>query len=237
MAGKSQHPADDKISVLIVDDHEMVADALRQALDRTDDVHVVGSAATVAECLRMAKQHSPALVLMDHHLPDGTGVEATRQLLADLPEVIVVMLTGSADAPTATAALEAGCTGFVSKDESMNDLVRSIRKAVAGEVVVPPELVSALVAHVRPGHTDLGADLTEREQEVLALLGRGCSTDEIVAQLVLSPHTVRNHIRNVLTKLNAHSRLEGVAIAGRAGILSLGANHSIVARDRSHSIG
>jgi DNA-binding NarL/FixJ family response regulator len=119
----------------------------------------------------------------------------------------------------------AGCTGFVSKDESVNDLVRSIRKAVVGEVVVPPELVPALVAHVGPGRAGLGADLTEREREVLALLGRGRSTDEIVAELALSPHTVRNHIRNVLTKLNAHSRLEGVAIAGRAGIISLGADH------------
>lgn len=223
--GRNQTQRDDQISVLIVDDHEMVADALRQALDRTDDVHVVGCAPTVAECLDMAREHNPDLVLMDYRLPDGTGVEATRQLLADFPELIVVMLTGSADAPTASAALEAGCIGFVSKDESVNDLVRSIRKAVAGEVVVPPELVPALVAHLRPGQAVIGTDLTEREREVLALLARGRSTDEIVAELVLSPHTVRNHIRNVLTKLNAHSRLEGVAIAGRAGIISLGADH------------
>jgi DNA-binding NarL/FixJ family response regulator len=225
VAGDQQHQAHEQISVLIVDDHEMVADALRQALERTDDVRVVGSAATVAECLRTAQQHSPDLVLMDYHLPDGTGVDATRQLLANFPELIVVMLTGSADAPTASAALAAGCTGFVSKDESVHDLVRSIRKAVAGEVVVPPGLVPALIAHVRPGRTGIGADLTEREREVLSLLARGRSTDEIVAALALSPHTVRNHIRNVLTKLNAHSRLEGVAIAGRAGIISLGADH------------
>jgi DNA-binding NarL/FixJ family response regulator len=225
VAGKPQHQADGKISVLIVDDHEMVADALRQALERTDDVQVVGCAATVAQCLQMAQARNPDLVLMDYHLPDGTGVEATRQLLADFPELIVVMLTGSADATTASAALMAGCTGFVSKDESVNDLVRSIRKAVCGEVVVPPDLLPALVAHARPPKSTLGADLTEREREVLALLGRGRSTDEIVADLSLSPHTVRNHIRNVLTKLNAHSRLEGVAIAGRVGIISLGADH------------
>jgi DNA-binding NarL/FixJ family response regulator len=225
VAGNPHHEAYDKISVLIVDDHEMVADALRQALERTDDVHVVGCAATVAQCMAMAQARNPDLVLMDYHLPDDTGVEATRQLLADFPELIVVMLTGSADAPTASAALMAGCTGFVSKDESVNDLVRSIRKAVAGEVVVPPDLLPALVAHVRPPESALGSDLTEREREVLSLLGRGRSTDEIVADLSLSPHTVRNHIRNVLTKLNAHSRLEGVAIAGRAGIVSLGADH------------
>jgi DNA-binding NarL/FixJ family response regulator len=223
--GRNESSADEQISVLIVDDHEMVADALRQALDRTDDVHVVGSATTVANCLRMAQEHSPDLVLMDYHLPDGTGVDATRQLLADFPELIVVMLTGSADAETASAALEAGCIGFVAKDESVNDLVRSIRKAVAGEVVVPPDLLPALVAHVRPRQTTIGSDLTDREREVLALLARGRSTEEIVAELGLSPHTVRNHIRNVLTKLNAHSRLEGVAIAGRAGIISLGADH------------
>ena len=175
--------------------------------------------------MQMAQQHTPDLVLMDYRLPDGTGVEATRRLLADFPELIVVMLTGSADAATAAAALEAGCIGFVTKDESVNDLVRSIRKAVAGEVVVPPELLPALVAHVRPQESTLGADLTEREREVLTLLAHGRSTDEIVAELGLSPHTVRNHIRNVLTKLNAHSRLEGVAVAGRAGIISLGADH------------
>jgi DNA-binding NarL/FixJ family response regulator len=117
--------------------------------------------------------------------------------------------------------LEAGCTGFVSKDAPMSELVRSIKLAAAGEVVVPPALLPALVARVRPRGPSFGTDLTAREREVLGMLARGTSTDEITQMLVLSPHTVRNHIRSVLTKLDAHSRLEAVAIAVRAGLVTL----------------
>jgi DNA-binding NarL/FixJ family response regulator len=217
----ADEPLDPVLSVLLVDDHEMVAQALRQALERVGGFEVVGWGSTLVEGARLALDREPQVVVMDYHLPDGTGADGTARILADRPGTVVVILTGSADAETAAAALEAGCTGFVSKDAPMSELVRSIKLAAAGEVVVPPALLPALVARVRPRGPSFGTDLTAREREVLGMLARGTSTDEITQMLVLSPHTVRNHIRSVLTKLDAHSRLEAVAIAVRAGLVTL----------------
>jgi DNA-binding NarL/FixJ family response regulator len=129
------------------------------------------------------------------------------------------MLTGYPSGDTLAAALEAGCSGFVTKNGSFSELVEAIRAVRAGQVRVPPELMTELAAHLRPHTPEVGADLTAREREVLQLLSEGCSTDEMVGRLFLSVHTVRNHIRNVLTKLHARSRLEAVAIASRAGLL------------------
>ena len=198
----------------------MVVEALRQTLERSDDLQVVGSASTIAEGARLAREHRPDVVVIDFHLPDGDGAEGTRQILSDRPDAAVIMLTGSPDAPTAAAALEAGCIGFVAKDAAVDELVRAIRGGAAGEVVVPPELLAELVTRVRPARAALGDDLTDRELEVLQLLVSGRSTTEIVDELVLSTHTVRNHIRNILNKLQAHSRLEAVAIAIRIGIVT-----------------
>ena len=132
----------------------------------------------------------------------------------------LVMLTGQADSGVLAAALESGCSGFVTKDGNLRDLASAIRGVLAGEVRVPQKLITQLAAYLRPRPVATGSDLTRREFEVLRLLAEGHSTSAIVAELVLSIHTVRNHIRNILMKLNAQSRLEAVAIATRQGLLS-----------------
>jgi DNA-binding NarL/FixJ family response regulator len=207
------------IKVLLVDDHDLVLESIRRALTVEPDLEIVGAVSTIAAALDATRDHAPDVVVMDYVLPDGTGAEATAKLLAEHPHVQVVMLTGQSSGATLADALEAGCSGFVSKEGRFDTLVQAIRATSANEMFVPQHLVEELAAHLRPRPATLGADLTDREREVLRLLARGASTDEIVDELVISVHTVRNHIRNILTKLQARSRLEAVAVATRIGLL------------------
>jgi DNA-binding NarL/FixJ family response regulator len=213
---------DEQIAVLVVDDHELVAEALVLALNEVPDFRVVGRAGTVEEAVEMARVRRPRVVVVDYRLPDGTGATAAKRLREENPDLDVVMLTAHADAKTAAEALEAGCSGFVPKERQVGDLVRAIRGAVAGEIIVPPELLDGLVSRLRPRRPELGDDLTPREIEVLSMLAAGLSTEQIVQELMLSTHTVRNHIRSILAKLQAHSRLEAVAVAVRLGIVRAG---------------
>lgn len=213
--GACEHRA----TVLIVDDHELVAEALRRALDAEPDLVVMGYAHTVADAVQLARELRPDVVLMDFQLPEGGGSDATVLIKDELPDVAVVMISGQSDGAALAVALEAGCTGFVNKAEHFRHLPSAIRSALAGEVRVPPALVEELAASLRPRPVPVGSELTPRELEVLQLLADGQSTAAIVHDLVLSVHTVRNHVRNVLSKLNAQSRLEAVAIARREGLL------------------
>jgi DNA-binding NarL/FixJ family response regulator len=210
--------------MLLVDDHELVAEALRHALDKEPDLEVVGHATTVQQGVQAARDLHPDVVLMDFHLPDGRGTEATAQIKQERPSIAVVMLTSQADGAVLAAALEAGCSGFVAKSANFRELASAIRSVLAGEVRVPSSLLEQLAAYLRPRPAALGSDLTPRELEVLRLLAQGCSTVAIMRELVVSIHTVRNHIRNILTKLNAQSRLEAVTVAARQGLISPGAS-------------
>jgi DNA-binding NarL/FixJ family response regulator len=216
-------PSSAPARVLVVDDHDLVAESLVRALGAEPDLLVVGQADSVKSAVSAAERLGPDIVVLDYGLPDGTGADAARAMRDQHVDIEIVMLTGMSSGATLAAALEAGCSGFVTKESSFSELIHTIRAVRAGEVRVPPELMADLAAHLRPRARDVGADLTAREREVLQLLAEGCSTDEMVRRLFLSVHTVRNHIRNVLTKLHARSRLEAVAIAIRVGILGQGA--------------
>jgi DNA-binding NarL/FixJ family response regulator len=209
----------DAASVLIVDDHELIAQALTRTLNDESDLHVVGHELTVAGAVEAARRLHPDLVLMDFELPDGQGTDGAVTIKRENPTTEVVMLTGFADAAVLAAALESGCSGFVSKEGNLRDLADAIRGVLAGEVRVPQNLVVELAAYLRPQPPTIGFDLTPRELEVLALLADGHSTEALVQKLFLSVHTVRNHVRNILSKLNAQSRLEAVAIATKQGLL------------------
>jgi DNA-binding NarL/FixJ family response regulator len=205
--------------VLIVDDHDLVAETLRRALSLEEDFAVIGSAGSVATAVQTAVALQPDIVVMDFRLPDGTGAEATALVKAECPTTEVVMLTGQSSGATLAQALEAGCSGFVAKEGRYDELIETIRAVSRGEVRVPRSLVEDLAAHLRPRAASLGSDLTSREREVLQLLVDGRSTAQMVTELVVSIHTVRNHVRNILTKLQANSRLEAVAVATRLGIV------------------
>lgn len=208
--------------VLVVDGHDLMAESLRRALGQEHDLEVVGIADSVRNALRAARELRPDLVLVEYRLPDGSGTEVTTLVRAELPDVQVVMLTDGATGPMLAEALEAGCAGFVVKEGAFVELVRTLRAVRTGEVRVPQQLVSELASQLRPRAPRLGSDLSARELEVLQLLADGRSTAEMVEELHLSVHTVRNHIRKILAKLQVRSRLEAVAVAARLGLVSRG---------------
>jgi DNA-binding NarL/FixJ family response regulator len=206
-------------TVLVVDGQELVADSLARAIDAEDDLVFVGSATTVSDACRVALEQRPDVVIIDSRLPDGTGLRASAVIRQELPDTGIVMLSSDADGATRVAALESGSVGFASKTGSFDDLIDSIRQVATGDIAVPPTAPDdQLTRGRREGWSDC-CGLTRREFEVLQLLADGCSTNYIVDELVLSVHTVRNHIRNILAKLGAQSRLEAVAIATRLGLV------------------
>ena len=207
-----------RITVLIVDDHALVAESFRVVLSGEPDIDVVAIAGTAAEAVAAATTHRPDVVLMDYVLPDGDGAAAAARVMAVLPDTKVVMLTGS-DEPTALfAAFEAGCVGYFQKTSDLERLASAVRAAAAGELVVSPADLGLLFEHRRRERGE-AATLTPREVEVLRLAAAGLSSRAVAERLGLSLHTVRTHLQNVLTKLGAHSRLEAVAVARKRGLL------------------
>ncbi|GAA2140353.1 response regulator transcription factor [Nocardioides koreensis] len=205
--------------VLIVDDHEVLASSLSRVLDDEPDLVSVGIAGTLERARAMIRTTAPDVVLLDHRLPDGDGVDAIAELRALRPSMKVVVLTATASDHVLVSAVEAGASGFVSKSRSLGELTSAVRAAASGEAVISPEMLARLLPRLhrsgRPGPTDL----TEREREVLGLLAEGLSNAAIAEQLVVSVHTVRNHVANLSAKLGAHSKLEALSIAVREGLL------------------
>lgn len=210
-----------EIAVLVCDDHQILAEGLASLLSGAGGVRVVGVVGTAAQAVERAAATRPDVVLMDYELPDGDGVSATAAIKAAVPEANVVMLTSFADESVLVGAIEAGCCGFLTKHKSARDVVAAVRLAAEGEALISPDMLVRLLPRLRrtTAERTFGSDLTSRETEVLGLLADGLSSEAIATRLYLSPNTVRNHVQNVLTKLGAHSRLEAVALAARAGLL------------------
>jgi DNA-binding NarL/FixJ family response regulator len=214
-----QHAQVPVTRVLIVDDHEMFASSLAMVLDAEPDLRVVGTAATCKAALSLVQATAPDVILLDHRLPDGDGVDLIGPLLAALSTAQVVMVTGSTSDQVLLAAVEAGAAGFVDKSRSIEEVVSAVRSAAAGESLVSPKLLARLLPRLRRT-TETGPALTEREREVLGYLAQGLSNADIAQQMTVSVHTVRNHIVHLSGKLGAHSKLEVLAIAVRRGLVS-----------------
>lgn len=212
--------ADGKIRVLIVDDHQMVSQGLAKILSDQPDIEVVGTASRVEDAVASARLHRPDVVMMDYELPDGNGVQATERIKADRGETKVVMVTSYTDEAVLIAAIEAGASGYVTKHKVIEEVVSAVRAANAGEALISPTMLARLLPKLRPSERKIGADLTAREIEVLKLLAEGTSNQAIADTLVISLHTVRHHVQNIITKLGAHSKLEAVATAARAGLIT-----------------
>lgn len=207
------------VSVLLVDDHNIFAQTLSAALGAMEGFSVAGVAKSGAEGLEQATARPPDVALVDLGLPDFSGVELARRLRDACPETRIVVLTGSLDLAFFSEAMEAGASGYLTKESSLDDVIDAIRAAHEGRVVVPASVMERLLAAKAPD-TGLGADLTPRELEVLSLMGRGYDAKQVANTLGISWHTSRSYTKNILLKLDAHSALQAVSVATRLGILA-----------------
>ena len=210
-----------RVRVLVVDDHRMFAQSLVRILGDETDIEVVGIAASAEEAVHVLSEQPADVVLLDYELPDTVGVSGITRIHAVLPDARLVLLTGHDDGDVLAAAIEAGCCGFITKDKATDHLIDAVRAAGAGEAVISSAMLAQLLPKLRrDGDGRDPAALTPREQEVLGLLADGLSTDAIAERLFVSRNTVRNHVQRMMEKLDAHSRLEAVAIAVRRGLVT-----------------
>jgi two-component system, NarL family, response regulator LiaR len=207
------------IRILIVDDHRVVRQGLRMFLSLDSELEVVGEATNGAEAVRLARQLAPNVVLMDLIMPVMDGVEATKAIRQELPDVDVIALTSVLEETAIYRAMRAGATGYLLKDIDADELCRAIKSAAAGQVSLSPEVAKRLLREVEPPpHPE---PLTDRETEVLQHLALGKSNKEIASALVIAEKTVRTHVSSVLGKLGVSSRTQAVLYAVRVGLVSL----------------
>jgi DNA-binding NarL/FixJ family response regulator len=208
------------IRVLIVDDHEMLADSLRRVLDSASDIEVVGVVGTVSDAVSGAAQLLPDVVLMDYQLPDGDGVTAVVRIKREEPSTQVVLLTGSGDdEQLARRAFEAGCSGFLGKSSPVDGLLTAVRTAHGGTISIAPSMLLRLLPKEKRQRQGNAPILSDRELEVLSVMAEGASNKEIASSLYVSLNTVRKHTQNIIRKLGAHSKHEAVIVAGRKGLI------------------
>jgi DNA-binding NarL/FixJ family response regulator len=212
-------PMDHVTTVLVVDDHPVVADGIATLIGAESDLRVVGAVGTLAAARAVVATEPVDVVLMDLHLPDGGGVEGVREVRRLSPTTQVVVLTAHADDTVLLDAVEAGCTGFLMKSGPSTDVIAAIRAAAVGEALMAPGVITRLLPHLRPPEPTVGTDLTPREREVLRYLGEGLANAEIGDRLGVSVHTIRNHVQNILAKLGVHSKLEALAVAVKANLV------------------
>jgi two-component system, NarL family, response regulator LiaR len=211
-------------SVLLVDDHDLFRTGLRNLLEE-QGVRVVAEASTGREALRQVRELAPEVVLMDLNMPGMSGVEATREIASVAPLTRVVVLTISDRDRDIVDAILAGACGYLLKDASIHDLLRGISAAAVGESLISPQIASKVLRELRaaqpvPEAADrLRNELTERELEVLRLIANGKDNAQIAAELHISAKTVKNHISNILMKLQIQNRIQAAVYAVRSGIV------------------
>lgn len=204
---------------MLVDDHTMVRRGLATFLKVFDDMLLVGEAETGEAAIPLCAQVTPDVVLMDMVLPGMDGTETTKQIRQQFPLVQVIALTSFNDGELITKALEAGAIGYLLKDVSAEELAKAIRAANLGRATLSPEVAQSLVHNTNLPPSP-GYDLTAREREVLVLMAKGLNNTQIAGKLTVSPSTIKSHVSNILSKLNAASRTEAVTLALRHKLIS-----------------
>jgi NarL family two-component system response regulator LiaR len=210
------------ISLLIVDDHELVRWGVRTFLATQPDIAVVGEAATGEEAVRLAEELAPDVALMDLVMPGMDGVATTRALKRSSPRTQVIVLTSYHEDEHILPAILAGALSYLLKDVGTNELADAVRKAARGEAVMHPRVAARVVETLRDGAAPAiapAAGLSEREHEVLRLIAEGCGNAEIAERLVISEHTVKSHVSNILSKLHLADRTQAAVYAWREGVV------------------
>jgi NarL family two-component system response regulator YdfI len=207
------------IRVLIADDHLVVREGLHTILEVSGDIEPVGEAADGAEAVRRVGELSPDVVLMDLRMPGMDGIEAIKQIKASYQAVEIVILTTYDDDEYIVQGLRAGARGYLLKDTGRQALFETIRAAARGESLLPSAVVDKVVARLSTPRPVPSGSLSEREQEVLALLAQGASNKEISLRLQITERTVKAHVTSIFNKLGVNSRAEAVAVALRQGLL------------------
>jgi len=212
----------DPIRVLIADDHVLFRDGLRALLKAAPETELVGEATTGDEAITLAAALQPDVILMDVQMPGVTGIEATRQIVHVSPHIAILVVTMFADDPSVFAAMRAGARGYLLKGATHGELVRAIQVVNNGEAIFSPQIAMRLMAYFasmrQAAPMPVFPELTDREREILTLIAQGASNAEIAARLVLSLKTVRNHITNILSKLQVADRAEAILRARDAGL-------------------
>ena len=207
------------LTLLVVDDHEVVRQGLVALLDRREGFEVVAQAGSVAECLAQAARFEPDLVIMDVRLPDGSGIEACREIRATYPATRVVMLTSYPDEEAVLSAIIAGASGYLLKQVRGRDLVSALEAVGRGESLLDPAVTEKVLERVRRvasgSDTDELAELTSQERRILLLVADGKTNKEIAAEVFLSDKTVKNYVSSILSKLNLQRRTQAAAFVAR----------------------
>lgn len=207
--------------VLIVDDHPVTRDGLRTAFGMSDEMEVVGEAASGEEAMKAVEDLSPDVVFMDVRMPGMNGIEATRMIRERHPETKVILFTIDESRASVAEAIQAGVSGYLLKDAGVSELVNAARQAMQGKAVIHPSLTQAFIEEVqlvdRPSSPE--APLSPREIEILQKIAYGSTTKEVADQLGISFHTVKTHLERIFEKLGANDRAQAVAIAIRQGLV------------------
>ncbi|MFB9718329.1 response regulator [Planobispora longispora] len=230
--GAAPHTPSPPIRVLLAEDQVLVRDSFKVLIDATPGMTVVGEAGTGAEAVFLAQRHRPDIVLMDVRMPDMDGIEATRRICADPvgAGTRVLILTTFDQDDYVYASLQAGASGFLIKSATASELLTAIRIVSSGEALLAPTVTRRLIAEFRHGPRpapvvrDLN-DITQREREVLTLIGRGMSNSEIAEHLHLTVGTVKTHIGRLLAKLHARDRAQLVIAAYEGGLVTNSDGH------------
>ena len=207
------------LRLLVVDDHEVVRQGLVSLLERREGFQVVAQAGTVAEAIEAARKYQPDLIVMDVRLPDGSGIEATREIRSEQPQIRVVILTSYPDEEAVFASIVAGASGYLLKQIRGRDLVGALEAVGRGESLLDPAVTEKVLDRVRRiasgTYTDELAQLTRQEQKILLLIAEGKTNKEIAAEIFLSDKTVKNYVSSILAKLNLQRRSQAAAFVAR----------------------